>query len=142
MSLRTQKYFRSSLLSTRKWMERSPDSLSQTSARLASLAFFPTAEPDARLVLHKTSYKDVPGCSCAVDVKEMYYKARCTGKLALVLLIKPQLCLSLLSAWLSWLYINIRQPDFLLFSRTFFNSLKIISCKQILLHHDKLNELE
>ena len=38
------------------WRLRSPDFLSQTTARLASLAFFPTAEPDVRLVLHKTSY--------------------------------------------------------------------------------------
>ena len=50
-SLRTQTYFRSSLLSTRKRVERGPDSLSQTTARLVSLAFFPTAEPGARLVL-------------------------------------------------------------------------------------------
>ena len=38
------------------WRLRSPDFLSQTPVRLASLAFFPTAEPGARLVLHKTSY--------------------------------------------------------------------------------------
>ena len=38
------------------WRLRSPDFLSQTPARLASIAFFPTAEPGARLVLHKTSY--------------------------------------------------------------------------------------
>ena len=38
------------------WRLRNPDFLSQTTARLASLAFFPTAEPGVRLVLHKTSY--------------------------------------------------------------------------------------
>ena len=56
-SLRTQTYFRSSLLSTRKRVEtEKPRRLSQTPARLTSIAFFPTAEPGARLVLHKTSY--------------------------------------------------------------------------------------
>ena len=61
------------------------------------------------------------------------------GKISSCLLIKPQLFLALLS----WLYINMREPDFLLFSRTFLNSLKIISSKQIrFIHHDKLNELE
>ena len=41
----------------RRIFGRRPDYLSQSTARLVSLAFFPTAEPGARLVLHKTSYR-------------------------------------------------------------------------------------
>ena len=38
------------------WRLRGPDFLSQTTARLVSIAFFPTTECGVRLVLHKTSY--------------------------------------------------------------------------------------